>query len=1076
MANYASSSGGPVRPPRTFKTTKDSNGLLISVIRSLSASQNSADRDREKAKLEKDFKRSDQKLDDLVAQNKEDLTRAMQDFSKISSRISASRSKVQCIKEKLITCKTLLHCKRDELKKLWLEAVEHKHVLQLLEEIESLVEVPDKIDFFLDKKQYLHATQLLVCSVNLVEGSLEGVEALKDVKGKLVYKKERMLEDLVEELHRHLYLRTTSESLQKFRRQSSDRRMQFSSPTLVRTAASESSPPSVPGMEKRYYSPPPPMRSALLESSTSTPPAQSSDSRRMQFSLTPPTRSALPELGTPTGHHLTSTPTRSGLSDASTLSPMALSGLSASTRSTLFECTASPILNSTLHDSRSTETKNLLKLEESAQVSEAPHLASRYTAILVKCLTLLNRIPETIELIKERCQTELLSMVRRTTQVLLDASLGPAHAVSALQPMLLLDLLELLFEQFRAVAAGHECVLINVHAMVDFEEQENGLPMYSLSDVWDRIQAVMEYVVGRYLDIHNTGSAQQVAPPVFTEMTATNDIASYFTRRRNVKQKKFALFRFDCSSHAISMNTYLKEKKEEMEDDDECDYVEVGDSHQQLVCIPTSKNITHIFKPLMGFVTEIEAALTLQDGHHCHLYDYLLECVKIFLGHVNNDLESTIDSATKSLETWKVTTDPVRLKSHGIDRPLLQSTQCVDHSLQGLQELMQALPMYVDHFLSLACTILQNYKETSQVAYRGIVQPESEDKRIISATWAKDEDISRFLMSLPNWANLQQLKEKRGGVDLEESPEEVRLRNKKESEILIGNLASGTLIPLHEILSDVAQLRVLAHLQESLEWLSSRIEGMASCVAEALQKQCESDPVLGSPKEPKESSSDMQNSKAQEMPSQSDVQTLEELAKDFQEIADTCLLVLHLEVRVHCFFYLLPITMQANFASGMDTQEPDPEVMKLNKDLSSIDEAMTACLQPRKHRYIFEGLGHLIASILINSTSTLQKINENGIKKVCRNIFAMQQNLTSITMNREVAMDYARQYFELFYHTPEDILNSIVEHGSQFQEMEYKNVLLLLHRSLPSSSRDPDALDALLARLRDILNEVAVAI
>lgn len=1063
-----------MRPPRTFKTTKDSNGLLISVIRSLSASQNSADRDREKAKLEKDFKRSDQKLDDLVAQNKEDLTRAMQDFSKISSRISASRSKVQCIKEKLTTCKTLLHCKRDELKKLWLEAVEHKHVLQLLEEIESLVEVPDKIDAFLDKKQYLHATQLLVCSVNLVEGSLEGVEALKDVKGKLVYKKERMLEDLVEELHRHLYLRTTSESLQKFRRRCSDRRLQFSSSTLVRTAASESSPAAGGGSEKRYVSPPP-LRLPSLESSTPSSIQGSDASRRMHFSSVLAMRSPLPELGTPTGQHLTSTPTRATTaSDSAAVPPGTQAGLSTPARSALFECTASPILNTTLHDTRGTELRNLLKLEETTYVSEAPQLASRYTAILVKCLTLLNRVPETIELIKERCQTELLSMVRRTTQVLLDSNTGSVHTASALQPLLLLDLLDLLFEQFRAIAAGHECVLHNVHAMVDFEAQENGLPMYSLSDVWDRIQAVMEYVVGRYLDIHNTGSAQQVAPPVFTEMTATNDIASYFTRRRNVKQKKFALFRFDCSSHAISMNTYLKEKKEEMEDEDKCDYVEVGDAHQQLVCIPTSKNITHIFKPLMGFVTEIEAALTLEDGHHCHLYDYLLECVKIFLGHVNNDLESTIDSATKSLETWKVTSDPEVLKSHGMERPLLQSALCVDHSLQGLQELMHALPMYTDHFLSLACTILQNYKETSQVAYRGIVQPESEDKRIISATWAKDEDISRFLMSLPNWANLQQLKEKRGGVDLEESPEEVRLRNKKESEILIGNLASGTLIPLHEILSDVAQLRVLAQLQESLEWLSSRIEAMASCVV-LPEKQSESSSFLCSPKEPKESS-DLQNSKTPEMPSQSDVQTLEELAKDFQEIADTCLLVLHLEVRVHCFFYLLPVTIQGNFASGVDSQEPDPEVMKLNKDLSSIDEAMTACLQPRKHRYIFEGLGHLIASILINSTSTLQKINENGIKKVCRNIFAMQQNLTSITMNREVAMDYARQYFELFYHTPEDILNSIVEHGTQFQEMEYKNVLLLLHRSLPSSNRDPDALDALLARLRDILNEVAVAI
>ncbi|KAL3187609.1 hypothetical protein MRX96_025099 [Rhipicephalus microplus] len=984
MANYATASGGPVRPPRTFKTTKDSNGLLISVIRSLSASQNSADRDREKAKLEKDFKRSDQKLDDLVAQNKDDLTRAMQDFSKISSRISASRSKVQCIKEKLTTCKTLLHCKRDELKKLWLESVEHKHVLQLLEEIESLVEVPDKIDAFLSKKQYLHATQLLVSSVNLVEGSLEGVEALKDVKGKLIFKKERMYEDLVDELHRHLYLRRTTEALQKFRRQNSDRKVQFG--PISQT------------------------RSALVE----------------------PAHVAA-------GQNISSQELRS--SSAATLSSSASSFLA-----------GEPEMNS------------LLRLEESGQFGEAPHLAPKYTAILVKCLALLNRIPDTVELIKERCETELLAMVRRTSQVLLDTNNGSAQTALALQPRVLLDLLDLLFEQFRSVASGHECVLENMHAVVDTQGPENGVPMYTLADVWARIQAVMEYVVGKYLDIHNTGSAQQVPPPVFTEMTATNDIASYFTRRRNVKQKKFALFRFDCSSHAISMNTYLKEKKEEMKD--KCDYIEVPDSHQQLVCVPTSKNITYIFKPLMNFITDIEAELKLEDGNHCHLYEYLVDCVKIFLGHVNNDLDNTIDNATKSLETWKVTSDAEVLKSHGVMRPLLQSTLCVDQSLQGLQELMQALPMYVEHFLSLACTILQNYKQTSQVAYRGIVQPESEDKRIISATWAKDEDISRFLMSLPNWANLQLMKENRAAVDVEESPEEVRLRNKKESEILIGNLASGTLIPPHEILSDVAQLRVLAQLQESLEWLSSRIQSMATCVMH-IEKQRGSTCALASPKE-----------SVQDLPPVPDatVQTLKELAKDFQEIADTCLLVLHLEVRVHCFFYLLPVTIQGNFAGGVDSQEPDPEVMKLNKDLSSIDEAMTACLQQRKHRYIFEGLGHLIASILINSTSSIQKVNENGIKKVCRNIFAMQQTLTSITMNREVALDYARQYFELFYLTPEDILNLIVEHGAQFQEMEYKNVLLLLHRSLPSSERDPDSLDALLSRLRDILNEVAVAI
>lgn len=36
------------------------------------------------------------------------------------------------------------------------------------------------------------------------------------------------------------------------------------------------------------------------------------------------------------------------------------------------------------------------------------------------------------------------------------------------------------------------------------------------------------------------------------------------------------------------------------------------------------------------------------------------------------------------------------------------------------------------------------------------------------------------------------------------------------------------------------------------------------------------------------------------------------------------------------------------FASGLDSQEPDSEVLKLIKDLATIDEALTSTLHPRK--------------------------------------------------------------------------------------------------------------------------------
>lgn len=76
------------------------------------------------------------------------------------------------------------------------------------------------------------------------------------------------------------------------------------------------------------------------------------------------------------------------------------------------------------------------------------------------------------------------------------------------------------------------------------------------------------------------------------------------------------------------------------------------------------------------------------------------------------------------------------------------------------------------------------------------------------------------IRSLPSWTALQTVRAHRnsGTTDCEtyeDSPEEIRQRSAKETEILTGNLGDA-IIPPHEILADPTQLRILALLQESL--------------------------------------------------------------------------------------------------------------------------------------------------------------------------------------------------------------------------------------------------------------------
>jgi exocyst complex component 4 len=86
--------------------------------------------------------------------------------------------------------------------------------------------------------------------------------------------------------------------------------------------------------------------------------------------------------------------------------------------------------------------------------------------------------------------------------------------------------------------------------------------------------------------------------------------------------------------------------------------------------------------------------------------------------------------------------------------------------------------------------------------------------------------------------------------------------------------------------------------------------------------------------------------------SESTITTLYSLARHFSDISELCILVLHLEVRMHCFHHLLAIAHGQNtdYHGVIDKMEPDENVTRLNKDLAAIEEAMQQSVQFRKFR------------------------------------------------------------------------------------------------------------------------------
>ncbi|XP_063434592.1 exocyst complex component 4-like isoform X4 [Mytilus trossulus] len=950
---------------------RETSEFLMRIVRTLSHSADFEQREKEKARIDKAYKQSDKKLGELVTAHYEDLTKVTQDFSRMSKCINDSRERITKIREDLSSCKTLLHCKRDELRRLWIEGVEHKAMVALLDQVELIKEVPVKLDNFIISKHYLHATDLLVNAVAKLEKPLAGIDALRDLKAELIARNEQLHETLIEELNKQIYAAVPDQSV-SLKRSSSYRRgsnltKQLSDPECKQTKPTELlKPPEMMDLNKE------------------------------------------------------------------------------------------------------------IKEDLNGNPEENP---AHFIAVLVEALFVLRKIPDSAERnkkmkdplgIKSKIEPELSAIVARTSQQVVDSYAQQGESLSSQnQPRFLLELLENVFHQFRNVARMHKIVLRNLQRIIPTPEETvdevSGVPvrnelLYDMNDVWSKIQAVLELVLREYLDVQT--SSRQRAPTSFDE--PSTDINSYFSKKKPTKSKKhhgksdkISLFRFDASIHAMSTNSYVDDNM--TFDTGNLFHVnllsEVGLGKHQMVCKPSVNNITAIFMPLEAFIKEVEDAVACQDGTSS-LQSFVTEFIQnIFLGQVHATVSTSIAAATKGFDALRHVVDHKTQKDLGVTRPLLTSTVTVDRNIRKLQELMQSLPTYGDQFLNMICNILKEYRDTCNSAYRGIVQIESDEKRVISATWAKDEDISRFLRSLPSWRSLQMSERQ----DLSKklcSEEEIRTLNSKEALILISNLSSEAIIPQQEIITDVTQMRTIANVHESLEWFAGR-----------LRQFCE----LLSARSPNSMNSIELSTREYPPVSDKSLESLKMLVKDFQDLAEICLLLLHLEVRVHCFYFLLPVAKQSNYAGPIDDLDPDSNVLKLNKDLSAMEEMLVQSLQPQKFKYIFESLGFLVSSILMSSIQYLKKINENGIKKMCRNLFAIQQNLTNITMARETDLDHARQYYELLYMNPDDVLSLIVEKGPDYSYTEYVSLFQLYQKSHPHIK--PANLDTLLHKLEEVMNK-----
>lgn len=546
------------------------------------------------------------------------------------------------------------------------------------------------------------------------------------------------------------------------------------------------------------------------------------------------------------------------------------------------------------------------------------------------------------------------------------------------------------------------------------------------------------------------------------------------------------MFQFKNSSHAMSINNYIREKNNEdlftnmsLDSTSKANLASEQRDFKILVCLPDHRNITSIFTVMEQVIKEIAEEIRTfpvvnGDGGQQitnQKPDYVLEkfiqefILNIFIANAvesinqNARINSLIDG---KIEISKELISLNVQKELGLNKPILQNILHVYQSCHDLYNLIKDMGSYAIEFTRAMSSLIDKHIKYCNDLYLSIVS--FEDDYVFSSSWVQDETIKQFYKQLPAFSSAIKNKASPAAIlsgakntnlgtlnnlaistattnlnsqnpavlkaQVEVDQYEVDVFSNDRLDTLLNNLCDKELQKVN-IITNFNHIEMIAHLHESCDWLIIKLKQIFNSLEQMAKNPTSLNHSLS-------------------------MEELNKLTKQLSELdrwrCDT-LLLLYIETRVHCFYHLICFIKQENitsYAGDVDT-DPDQSVLDMNRDLHRIYEHLSRSLQEPKLNYVFDALGAMISTIFIRAVKNFKKISSHGIAKMCRNIFHVEQNLSAMRAKADPHLMRAHRFYELLSKKPEELLNHLIDHEAEFQPNDYVNVLNLIYRSQPGN-------------------------
>lgn len=145
----------------------------------------------------------------IVNEHHQGFNSSIGTFHKIQSSLQSSQTRVRTLKESLTQAKSHLSTTKPELKEFATSSQNYDEMIQVLNIIEQLQLVPDKLEARISEKRFLTAVDILQDALRMIRKSeMEKIGALSELRTYLSNQEHSLTDILLEELHNHLYLKS----------------------------------------------------------------------------------------------------------------------------------------------------------------------------------------------------------------------------------------------------------------------------------------------------------------------------------------------------------------------------------------------------------------------------------------------------------------------------------------------------------------------------------------------------------------------------------------------------------------------------------------------------------------------------------------------------------------------------------------------------------------------------------------------------------------------------------------------------------------------------------------------------